>query len=202
MNNDESGWDNLADEFGLETTKPAPPPERPAAPKPVARPILRKPDPEPVDDAGDFGSGFDDESTPRAALYDPGPDVVAEDNDEVGEAPEPLEDPDEENGDEPTTEGGEPGPKKKRRRRRRKKKAGAPEVAGEPTMAAEAGVPVEVEGEGDEPAAESDSESDDEFEDDDSVESGEDLEAEAPGPRPEWHVMTWMDVVSKLHRPG
>ncbi len=30
----------------------------------------------------------------------------------------------------------------------------------------------------------------------------EEMEGEAVGPRHEWHVMTWADLVSKLYRPN
>ena len=95
---------------GLESAKEPPKAEKPApAPRPAARPPhrpARDPRPEIEGEADDFGSGLVEEVTwKQAALYDPGPEAVAEDSDELGEAPEPLDDTDEPEDAPPTTEG-------------------------------------------------------------------------------------------------
>jgi ribonuclease E len=165
------------------------------------------------DEPDEFGAGVaDPEPAMTGALYDPGPDVTAGDDFEDAAA-EPLDEEDE--GDEVAgeTEGGpegHDGGKRKRRRRRRRKKGGpgTSEPAAEPADVGERGEPVErgepaeaedavveegeapaeVEGDDDEPAP--------------PTAVDEELVAEAAGPRPEWHVMTWMELVSKLYRPN
>jgi hypothetical protein len=213
--NDESegGWDTLAEEFGLEPKQSAPKAESAPArsgrlPAP-SRPA-RNPQPEPEQERDDFGSGVVDEPGPtRAAIYDPGPDSVA-DEDDFGEAPEPLEeeedaeaaDDTEADEGEPTTEGdpeGQPGGKRKRRRRRRRKKGGgSPEGPGDEQSSPEGEADEEVVEEGEAPG---------EVEDDDEGDGpasavDEEMDAEAVQPRPEWKVMTWNELVSKLYRPG
>jgi hypothetical protein len=201
----DNGWDSLAEDLGIEA--PAPKAEKPeAAPPPRAarRPAAgpRDPRPEVEEEADDFGAGVAADARSRAALYDPGPEEVAEDAEEMGEAVEAAEDAIE--GDEPPAsdeEATEEGGKRRRRRRRRRKKGGAPEGGpeGEPAEAGEVAddeaatveegeAPAELEGDEDEDAPPS------------AVD--EEMEAEAAGPRPEWHVMTWLELVSKLHRPG
>jgi hypothetical protein len=206
----DNGWESLAEEFGLETAKPEPKVETPAparsAPRPAATRPARATQPEIEEDADDFGAGVTEEPSGRAALYDPGPDTVSDDADDFDDsAPEPMEDEGEESpaaGDSSAEGEGESegeGGKRRRRRRRRKKKGapGAPEDDAEPTPADQAEedsiveegeAPAEVESDDDEPAVPS------------AVE--EELDAEAAGPQPEWHVMTWAELVSKLYRPN
>jgi ribonuclease E len=200
----DNGWDSLAEDLGIEA--PAPKAEKPEpAPPPRAarRPPAghRDPRPEVEEEADDFGAGVTAEARSRAALYDPGPEEVAEDAEVSDEAVEAMEEAVE--GDEPPArddEAGEEGGKRRRRRRRRRKKGGAPDEAAEGEPAAddaaddgaatveEGEAPAELEGDEDEEASPS------------AVD--EEMEAEAAGPRPEWHVMTWLELVSKLHRPG
>src|SRR5262245_2948771 len=201
----ENGWDSLAHEFGLETHTPAPKADRsePPAKGPPPRPA-RDPRPEIEGDADEFGAGVTDEPPRREAFYDPGPDAVVDDIEEFDDsAPEPMDD-DEGEGSaaaaevDPEGEGG-----KRRRRRRRRKKKGSGGAAdkdtaetGEALLSAEqedalveeGEAPAEVEGDDDEPAP--------------PTAVDEEMEAEAAGPRPEWHVMTWMELVSKLYRPS
>jgi hypothetical protein len=190
----DSGWDFLAEDLGITSDKPSPvpekkesPPERPAH-RPVARPTLIQ-----EEDSGDFGEGLIEPSAEApGALFDPGPDAVAEDDDDFESADT------EDDGDDSGVPGsgdqeGSGDGKKKRRRRRRKKKGGpvTPEIA----EAAEHEAVVE---EGEAPGEiESD---DDESESHSAMD--EEMEAEAVGPRHEWHVMTWADLVSKLYRPN
>ena len=204
----ENGWDNILEGFGLETEKQAPKSDPPAA-KPAARPIHRPTlaaRPEPEDELDDFGSGVEaDQLAPRAALFDPGPETVADD-DFDDSAPEPMDDDDDEDESEPVVgeasgEAGEIGEGgKKRRRRRRRKKKGGPTDSAEPgplpagdeddeSVVEEGEAPAEVE--------------EDEDDDDDLPPSAvdEEMEAEVALPRPEWHVMTWNELVSKLYRP-
>jgi hypothetical protein len=206
----DNGWDALADDLGLQPSEPAPKAEKPApSPRSAARPAggreHREPRPEIEQDADDFGSGVTAEPEQRSALYDPGPGAMMEDADDLvaDEAAEPIDDGAE--GDEPldTAEEGPPqeGGKRRRRRRRRKKKGGAPDEApaeGEPVAEAADGQESEGVEEGEAPAP---------FEGDDDEEVPhsaveEEMEAEAAQPRPEWHVMTWNELVSKLHRPN
>ncbi len=200
----DNGWDSLAEDLGLETGKPAEAPEKPPASTPARRhaPAHHDSRPEIEQEAEDFGSGVAEELQPRAALYDPGSDVVVEETEEFAETgEEPLGEGVE--GDEPVSreEGGpEEGGKRRRRRRRRRKKGGAPEAGAEPVD--EAGETAEEDEatveEGEAPAP---LEGDDEEEPAHSAVDDE-MEAEAARPRPEWHVMTWQDLVSKLYRPG
>jgi|SRR5262245_12534875 len=211
----DAGWDSLAEELGVEAEKPVPKAEKPAAPaRPAPMRPAAAPRPEPEDDAGDFGAGFDDVPAPRGgALFDPGPDEVAAESDDFDDAaPEPLDDDiDEAEPAEPVSaeEGQEEGKRKRRRRRRRKKKGGPEGVpAGVPDVADEIGddgdeeaVAEDVVEEGEAPAEiESDEDEDEEAVPHSAVD--EEMEAEAAGPRPEWHVMTWAELVSKLYRPN
>ena len=199
----DSGWDTLAEEFGLEEQAPktAPAPKAEAGPKPLKKTAAK---PAVEFDEGDdtFGAGIDESPAPRAsaALFDPGPDHIEHDleeaDDTIGEAAEELPDPEDEGevgeageGSEATEEGGQ---KKKRRRRRRRKKGGSssdPAVEGKKADEAE-----EVE-EG-EVAADVDSDEEEE------PTSALDEELIEEGPRPEWKVMTWNELVGKLYRPS
>ena len=198
----DNGWDSLAQDLGLESAPP--PAERPAPPALVRashRPAgpHRDPRPEIEQEAEDFGSGVSDESRERGALYDPGPETVVDHAADFEEVTDPLDEGLE--GDEPAphAEGGpEEGGKRRRRRRRRKKKGGAEEAADEePARGGEAEEAAVVE-EGEAPA---------ELEGDEEDETApsamdEEMEAEAAQPRPEWHVMSWAELVAKLYRPG
>jgi hypothetical protein len=204
----DSGWDSLAQEFGLDAGTPPPkkdksdpPPKSPTrSPTPRAAPDPR---PEIEDEVDDFGAGIAEAPARPEAYYDPGPDAVADDTEEFDDSdPEPLED--DAGEDIPTaddtaeSEGG----KRRRRRRRRKKKGGpggpeketadvaeAPSLTEEDDETVEEGeAPAEVEEDDDEPAP--------------PTAVDEEMDAEAAGPRPEWHVMTWMELVSKLYRPS
>jgi hypothetical protein len=203
----DNGWDSLAQEFGLETPAPAPKADKPAPAKSPARSPAPKParDPRPEieGEADDFGAGVTEERTHRETLYDPGPDAVADDSEEFDDsAPEPFEDETEDTA--AAAEGGTEGEggKRRRRRRRRKKKGGpgvpekdAADVAEAPAATEpddetveEGEAPAEVEEDEEEPAT--------------PTAVDEEMDAEAAGPRPEWHVMTWMELVSKLYRPS
>jgi hypothetical protein len=204
-NNDEDkGWDTLAEEFGLEPGEAAPPPAkaetpppppRPARPAPAPRPARPEPKPEPEDEGDDFGGFVAEPPAPPAALYDPGPEEVVDEADDLEDADAgDDEGPEGEPGGDETEAG-----KKKRRRRRRRKKKGpdAPTVAGEPAGAGEAPAEDEVE-EGEAPA---------EFEGDGENEPAqsavdEEMDEEAAGPAPVWNVMTWTELVGKLYRPN
>jgi hypothetical protein len=211
INETDNGWDSLAEEFGLESGQEPPKAEKPAPPpRPAARPTpqrpARDPRPEVEGEADDFGSGLvADAPRDSAPLYDPGPEAVAEDADEFDDtAPEPLDEAEEGEDTPATMEGVSEGPeggKKRRRRRRRRKKGGGPEAgAAEPSATPAAADDEEETGveEGEAPA---------EVEGDDTDEVtpsavDEEMEAEAAVPRNEWHVMTWHELVAKLHRPG
>ena len=191
--NDESGWDDLVEEFGLKSDTPpvAAKSDAPVA-KPAARPAKALPEPEPEGD--DFGLGLP-ASAPRsvAALYDPGPEAVSDDeeddlDDEASEADE-------------ASEGQEGGKPKKRRRRRRKKKGAS--VTGEGGSGELEAIPAESDDsnvEQGEAPAEVEDDDDDEVTPHSAID--EEMEEEASQPRPEWHVMTWVELVSKLNRPG
>jgi ribonuclease E len=200
----ENGWDALAENLGIESSAPVEKPA-PTAPARVShRPAAthRDPRPEIEQEAEDFGSGVSDDPRSREALYDPGPETVVDHAADIEEASDPLDDGAE--GDEPAgrDEGvADEGGKRRRRRRRRKKKGGAPEggVETEPvpvaadsddeeTTVEEGEAPAELEGNDDDEVAPS------------AVD--EEMEAEAAHPRPEWHVMSWAELVSKLYRPS
>ena len=210
---DEEGWDSLAENLGLEAA-PEPKKEPKIEPKPIraqskiipTRSVA--PIDEPEDADGGFGLGIAEEpalehtsthSPTQPFLYDPGPDVVfdQDDDDTVGEAPEPLEDSeDETSAADQSGETQEGGKKKRRRRRRRKKKSDAEPVGatGEPTA-------VEPENGGPAESGENGDVEDAEYEDvPDSEDDGE--EDTALPVQKEWNVMTWLDLVAKLHRPG
>lgn len=203
----ENGWDSILEGFGIESEKHEPKSE-PPAPKPAARPIQRPvlaARPEPDDEPDDFGSGVEaTQLAPRAALFDPGPETVAED-DFDDSAPEPMDDVEDDaepiGGD--VGEAGESsdtgeGGKKRRRRRRRKKKGGTTDAVEPGHLAA---------GEEDDESIVEEGEAPGEVEDDDDDEElapaavDEELDADVALPRPEWHVMTWNELVSKLYRP-
>lgn len=195
--NDESSWDDLVEEFGLKSEAP-PKTEAPAA-KSAARPALKslKALPEPELEGDDFGFGVPAEA-PRtvAALYDPGPEAVSEDDEEE------FEDGTSDSGE--TTETQEGGKPKKRRRRRRKKK-GEQVAAGKPSDDLDSDVAEPDDSNVEQGEAPAEVEDDDEDEDDQAtlhLAVDEELEEEAALPRPEWHVMTWVELVSKLYRPS
>jgi hypothetical protein len=219
----DNGWDSLAEDLGLQRTEPAPKPEKPApstpsrsAPRSAQVQSHRDPRPEVEQDAEDFGSGVTADPTPRPALYDPGPGALMEDADDLiaEEAAEPIDDGAE--GDEPhepVDEGlpQEEGGKRRRRRRRRRKKGGSADEAapgGETTGGETTGGETIGEAtEDDEASGVEEGEAPAPFEGDDDEEAphsamDEEMEAEAAQPRPEWHVMTWNELVSKLHRPN
>jgi hypothetical protein len=204
----DSGWDSLAQEFGLGTPPPPPKTDKSEPAKSPTRSPTPRPAPDPrpeiEDEVDAFGAGITETPAGREAFYDPGPDAVADDTEEIDDsAPELMDDEDSEDTPEPTegtTEG--EGGKRRRRRRRRKKKGGpgAPEkdttdmseapssVEEEDDIVEEGEAPAEVEGDDEEPAP--------------PTAVDEEMDAEAAGPRPEWHVMTWMELVSKLYRPS
>jgi hypothetical protein len=203
MTHDEndSGWDSLADELGIEPAKLPETSERPAEPtrlKP-ARPV-RDPRPEIEQEMDDFGAGVTEEpeSMAEAAMYDPGAGAIVEEE-EFEETVEELYEDAEEGYAPPGAEGeGQDGGKRRRRRRRRKKKGGPEDEAGAAAPPSEFAETDEVVEEGEAPG---------EVEDDDEP-SGpmpameEELEEEVVRARPDWHVMTWAELVSKLYRPG
>lgn len=202
-NENENGWDSLADELGIEPAKHEPHAEPPAKPKPeTGRPAPRRPDrdprPEIEQEADDFGAGVVEEPFGSAeTIYDPGAGQVVEDNEEPGETYEDVhegyEAPMESEAEGEGQEGG-----KRRRRRRRRRKKGGPEGEGTPADVESAESDAEVE-EGEAPG-EVDNDDDDEAAPPSAME--EELEEEVALPRQEWHVMTWMELVGKLHRPG
>src|SRR5215212_2009279 len=100
----DNGWDSLAEDLGLETPPPTPKAEKPAPaepPRPARRRAAghRDPRPEVEEEADDFGAGVPASPPSRAALYDPGPEAVAEDAEEMDEAVDTMEEAVE--GDEP-----------------------------------------------------------------------------------------------------
>src|SRR3954467_839531 len=100
----DNGWDSLAEDLGIEASPRGRKAEKPAAaepPRAARRPAAgpRDPRPEVEEEADDFGAGGTGAARSRAALYDPGPEEVAEDAEEIGEAVEAAEDAIE--GDEP-----------------------------------------------------------------------------------------------------
>ena len=200
----DNGWDSLAEDLGVAPSAPAPKAAKPApAPRAAHRPTHRDPRPEVEQEADDFASGLTAEPPARAALYDPGPETVVDHASDLEETIDPADEGLE--GDEPAgTDEGEPGEggKRRRRRRRRKKKGGAPGEAAEGEPAAdeadEADEATTVE-EGEAPAP---LEGDDDEDETAPSAVDEEMDAEAAGPRPEWHVMSWNELVSKLHRPG
>lgn len=195
--NDESGWDDLVEELGLKTdtppasTKTEAPAAKPAA-RPAPKPVKVLPEPEPEGD--NFGFGIP-ESAPRAkaTLYDPGPEAVADDEDDecedgAAESDEAAE----------SQDGGKP---KKRRRRRRKKK-GDPTAANAPAADADGGLTEPEDSNVEQGEAPAEVEDDDDEGEPTHLAVDEELEEEAALPRPEWKVMTWVELVSKLYRPG
>jgi hypothetical protein len=212
----DNGWDSLAEEFGLPADKTSPQAEKPApaparsSPRPAPARPARSSRPEVEDEAEDFGAGVaQPEPTSSAVLYDPGPDAVA-DEDFDDAAPEPLDEGEEaEEGDEAAGEAeggpeGQEGGKRRRRRRRRKKKGGP--GAPEPEAAAPAEASEATDAQDDEVVEEGEAPDEvEEGDDDEPIPASaveEEMVAEAAGPRPEWHVMTWMELVSKLYRPN
>ena len=192
----ESGWDFLADDLGLsgDKTETSAAKAEPPAEKPAPKPATSRPAPKPApreEEEADFGGGIA-ESAPHSegAMFDPGPDAVADEDEEFG-----AEEPDAESTED--GEGQDGGKRRRRRRRRRKKGPGGPEAsegtveeAGEETASVEEGeAPGEIE-----------SDDDDEEETPSAME--EELEAEAVVQRQEWHVMSWMELVAKLYRPN
>src|SRR3954470_13357438 len=117
----DNGWDSLGEDLGLEAPPPKAEKPAPAEPaRPARRPAAghRDPRPEVEEEADDFGAGVTANPPSRAALYDPGPEAVAEDAEEMDEAVEATEDAVE--GDEPPArDEGAPDDGGKRRRRRR-----------------------------------------------------------------------------------
>ena len=206
----DNGWDSLAEDLGVTPAAPAPKAEKPApAPRPRATQRAashRDPRPEVEQEADDFASGLTAEPRGREPLYDPGPETVVDHAADVEETVDPADDGLE--GDEPagrdegeSGDGGEGGRKRRRRRRRRKKGAG-------PDGGADEGEPSSEESDDDdESATVEEGEAPAPLEGDDDDESphsavDEEMEAEAAQPRPEWHVMSWNELVAKLHRPG
>ena len=166
----DSGWDSLADELGI---APNPAAERPVQTTPAPRPEPSRtappgpahdPRPEIEQESEDFGAGLSEGPEPlvEAALYDPGAGIIAEDADEYEDvAVESFADADE--GFEPPVLGdeGTEGGKRRRRRRRRKKKG-----AGEPVESVVAPESVESDDEVEEGEAPAEVEDDDEDESD------------------------------------
>jgi ribonuclease E len=199
----ENGWDALAEDLGVQSSAPPdkPPPAAPARAPHRPSSSHRDPRPEIEQEVDDFGSGVTED--PRSgALYDPGPETVVDHAADIEEITDPLDEGLE--GDEPAPrEDGpqEEGGKRRRRRRRRKKKGGATDAESE-----EESANAETEAES-EAATVEEGEAPAEFEGDDEDVAApsavdEELVAEASQPRPEWHVMSWAELVSKLHRPG
>ena len=199
----DNGWDALAEDLGVQSSAPPdkPPPGTPARVSHRPASPHRDPRPEIEQEAEDFGSGVTEE--PRSGvLYDPGPETVVDHAADIEETTDPLDEGLE--GDEPAPrEEGPPeeGGKRRRRRRRRKKKGGATDATSEEEPAT-----AETEAEADSATVE-EGEAPAELEGDDEDVAApsavdEELEAEAAQPRPEWHVMSWAELVSKLYRPG
>lgn len=199
----DNGWDSLAEDLGVAPT-PAPKAEKPTAapsPRTSRRPAAphRDPRPEVEQEADDFASGLTTDPPARGALYDPGPETVVDHAADLEESIDPTDEGLE--GDEPGGhDEGEPdeGGKKRRRRRRRRRKGAAGEGAAEEgdAVAEEAEAATVEEGEAPAPL-----EGDDDEESSPSA-MDEEMEAEAAQPRPEWHVMSWNELVAKLYRPG
>jgi ribonuclease E len=196
----DNGWDSLAEDLGIQAPPPAEKP-KPAAPERAGhRPTSPRRDPRPEieQEAEDFGSGVSEE--PRSgALYDPGPETVVDHAADIDETSDPLDEGLE--GDEPAPrdeESPDEGGKRRRRRRRRRKKGAGPEAEGDEDASApeadeestveEGEAPAPLEGDDDDAAAPS------------AVD--EEMAAEVTQPRPEWHVMSWQELVARLHRPG
>jgi ribonuclease E len=200
----DNGWDSLAEDLGVASPSQAPQAEKPSSKSRTPQrpaPSHRDPRPEVEQEADDFASGLGAEPPARAALYDPGPETVVDHAADLEETVDPADDGVE--GDEPTArdegEAGEGG-KRRRRRRRRKRKGGPGESAEGGSVTEETDEEAATVEEGEAPAP---LENDDE-DDDEAAPSAvdEEMEAEAAQPRPEWHVMSWHELVSKLHRPG
>jgi ribonuclease E len=198
----ESGWDALADDLGVEAPKPVLPAERkePAPRRSIVSPY--SPSSESEEPETEFGAGVSEEvPRPLEPLYDLGAETVTGDMEDFDDsAPEPLEDESDESfapSDEDEQEGG-----KRRRRRRRRKKKGAPASAGVEESAAEADMADEdsIVEEGEAPAEVEPDEEDERSAPASAMD--EEIEEEIAQFRNEWHVMTWADLVSKLHRPG
>ena len=211
----DNGWDSLAEEFGIADAKEPPKPDKPAAvpSRPAGRPgssrPARDPRPEVEQDADDFGSGLTaGPARDQAPLYDPGPDAVAEEDDDFGEAPEPLDEAEEGEDRPPTTEGvaeGQEGGKKRRRRRRRRKKGGGAAETEEAEAGEAGGEPADVEAELVNGVEEGEAPAEVEGDDDEEAPASavdEEMDAEVAMPRNEWHVMSWNELVAKLYRPG
>ena len=205
----DSSWDNLADELGVDATaaKPAETVQPPVTKHHHQPPVKHAPKPEPeVFEENDFGGGLEEAPKDEEFSDDSdGADADAEGADgEEGSGEETSEG---------TSEEGE-GKKKRRRRRRRRKKGGAnPEAAAatpetvdddsgefqavDGTAAVEEEEEETVE-EGEAPGEMSDE--DDENENLSAVD--EEMNTASTGPRQEWKVMSWNELVGKLHRPN
>lgn len=212
-NEEESNWDSLLTDLGLEASaKPAaaapPPPPKPseAAPAPVKFERREAAEAVParmteIDADASEGEGNDDAepSDFGAGIVEDATDVLDDEAPESGEG---------------AAEGEGKG---RRRRRRRRRKKGAPGDAVVADGVAKAS-PVEPTEEGDELTfAEPDDDAPVEFdaapiedaaEDDDEVEEivpefagVEEMEDDSTEPLPEWKVTAWTDLVATLYRP-
>ncbi len=215
--NEESNWDSLASQLGLEP-----------APKPAA-PTRAKPEPsEPP--AGEIEPRFEKVGeiipahvTEIEMKITAAHDVVESSPTEtdVGEdVADVLDDETPESAEETTAEEAADGEGKgRRRRRRRRRKKGGPEP-----VAAESAVQVQAEefgdadvlgfptSEGEEPAEEASAEVDFEAEPEASEEEeveeivpdvalAQEMEDESAEPLPEWKVTAWTDLIATLYRP-
>lgn len=210
----DTSWDTLADELGVDSLAPTAQPALPSVSQhseiPAKAVHKPQPEPEPFYEESDFGGGLDEEPL-SASTVEPAPqeEEFAEesDADDFG-----SEEGAEGSAEEGVSEEGE-GKKKRRRRRRRRKKGGGgtnPESAtaaessepesGEFQAAVSPTISEEEETveEGEAPGELSDDEGDHE----NLSAVDEEMSTVSNEPRQEWKVMSWNELIGKLHRPN
>jgi ribonuclease E len=224
--NDDSDWDFLASELGLEPPAPQAKPKPHVVPEPAKEEVV--PNPADVELSPAFEVAPKPSSRKASAHVDVMEDTVLENGPEEFGDLEPLADPTEPAEAPPASDealAGEAGPegegggRRRRRRRRRKKGPGEPAAGAEPSHEGEeAGIEDEItvgepaaafEDEVVEESVEIVGEAAPELEDDD--EEGEDvspphaaieeLDDDSTEPLPDWKVTSWTDLVATLFRP-
>ncbi len=221
---EDSSWDSLAIDLGLEPATPSKSPKTPAVELPKPTPVPRKSEPKRPHEPEAAAEEFGDIAEEKLPIVHPAkpvqPDVEVDDFDPTGEdtvLDEVLESDDdggsldESAGPGETTDGQVAG--KKRRRRRRRKKSGGEATPASPAMAAEekkapappvAKAPRIVVPEEDDilvgDAAEEIESDDDDSEGEAPALLAEDLQDSSTEPLPDWKVVAWTDLIATLHR--
>jgi len=198
-NHEESAWDSLAADLGLDAVTPAKPvPAKvPAKPAAAHRKPVPEPEPEPEPEFDDAFGVFDETAAVAPAV------MVDDESDEAGVEDGPGLLDDEAPGE---ATGEEPGTGKRRRRRRRRKKTGTEQPAAALADHDESGSDDAPAADFDEPevsVGEAAAEMDEEEDDDEPTTAptlDEEMEDESSEPLPEWKVVAWTDLVATLHR--